>query len=223
MDTTFESVIVNKPWGYEYLCYRNPNLAIWLLFLAHDQETSLHCHPKKNTGLFVVSGEVKVSFLRGSTTLISPSKINIMRARFHSTKATSPQGAFVLEIEAPEDKDDLVRIEDRYGRAHTAYEDERFHFEKPEHYHWFSDPVANPEIQTLHGLNFRHLLLANGSQLESVPIQNFYVFTCGGLQASKGELIVAPGDILDATTLNRLMEHFDFKKNTSLIEISPKN
>jgi hypothetical protein len=194
-----------------------------MLYLAHNHETSLHCHPKKNTGLFVVSGEVKVSFLRGSTKLTSPSKINIMRARFHSTKATSSEGAFVLEIEAPEDKDDLVRIEDKYGRAHTAYEDERFHFEKPDHYHWFSDAESNPEIQTLQGLNFRHLLLANESRLESAPIQNFYVFTDGGLQASKGELIVATGDILDAPTFNRLMEHFNFKKNTSLIEISPIN
>ena len=223
MSSTLENVVVKKPWGYEYLCYRNPNLAIWMLYIGHNQETSLHCHPKKNTGLFVVSGEVQVSFLRGTTTLSSPSKINIMRARFHSTKATSYSGAFVIEIEAPEDKDDLVRIEDKYGRAHTAYEDEQYHFEKPNHYHWFNEASTNPAVQVFHGLNFRHLLLANESLFESPPAENYYVFTDGGLEASNEQLIVTPGDILDGPTLQRLLEHFNFKKTTALIEISPSD
>jgi hypothetical protein len=192
-----------------------------MLYLAPDQETSLHCHPKKNTGLFVLSGEVQVSFLRGSTMLCSPSKINIMRARFHSTKALSVDGAFVIEIEAPEDKDDLVRIEDKYGRAHKAYEDVSFHYQKPEHSHWFNDASSDPERQSFNGLNFHHRKLDSGIKFELGAEENFYIFTDGGLEAATRELIVAPGDILDAPTLNRLVEHFKFRKNTTYIEISP--
>ncbi len=221
MSTRFEMVMVEKPWGYEYLCYRNPSLAIWLLFIGFGQQTSLHCHPKKNTGLFVVSGDVEVSFLRGSTVLKSPSKINIMRARFHSTRAISAKGAFVIEIEAPEDKDDLVRIEDKYGRAHTAYEDERFHFEKPEQCHWFNDASLKPEGQLFNGLNFHHRKLERGTEFGLGAEKNFYIFTGGGIEAAKQELIVAPGDILDGPTLNRLVEHFKFRENTTFIEISP--
>ena len=103
----YDDVVVAKPWGKEYLCYRNKNVAIWFLHIEKDQQTSMHCHPNKNTGFVVLDGEVELSFLRNTIPLKSLDKIHIFRSRFHSTKAISDGGAFIFEVETPEDKDDL--------------------------------------------------------------------------------------------------------------------
>ena len=49
--------VVKKPWGYEYLAYENENVALWFLHIKHTHSTSLHCHPKKTTGLVLLDGK----------------------------------------------------------------------------------------------------------------------------------------------------------------------
>ena len=47
-DTLYDNRLVKKPWGYEYVVYRNKNnLSVTLLKINHNQSTSLHCHPQK--------------------------------------------------------------------------------------------------------------------------------------------------------------------------------
>ena len=41
--------INDKPWGKEYLSFQNKHIGIWMLTVNKDQETSLHCHFKKDT------------------------------------------------------------------------------------------------------------------------------------------------------------------------------
>jgi len=41
----YESTVVKKPWGYEYLVYQNDKAALWFLHINKDQQTSMHCHP----------------------------------------------------------------------------------------------------------------------------------------------------------------------------------
>ena len=53
-DKVFDRNIVKKPWGYEYVIYRNKNkLALTFLDIKHNKQTSLHCHPKKKTGFIM--------------------------------------------------------------------------------------------------------------------------------------------------------------------------
>ena len=48
-DKIYDRKIVEKPWGYEYVAFRNKNkLAITFLNINFKNKTSLHCHPKKN-------------------------------------------------------------------------------------------------------------------------------------------------------------------------------
>src|SRR3989338_6373340 len=112
----YQTTIVKKPWGYEYLAYENDEVGLWCLFIAKDQQTSMHCHPQKTTGLILLDGEVDVSFFNDSFKLLPGRKLMIRRGLFHSTKALSENGAFVFEIEAPKDKHDLIRLQDKYGR-----------------------------------------------------------------------------------------------------------
>ena len=137
----YKNVVVNKPWGYEYLCYQNEVLAIWLLYIEKGHKTSLHCHPNKNTGLVLLEGEAEISFLRGVPIIIKAlEKIHIFKSRFHSTKAISDNGIFLLEVESPEDKNDLVRLDDSYGRKDMPYEGSEFESPKDSSCIWIDEP-----------------------------------------------------------------------------------
>ena len=44
----YSNKLVHKPWGYEYVIYKNSDkLAITLVKINYGHKTSLHCHPKK--------------------------------------------------------------------------------------------------------------------------------------------------------------------------------
>jgi acetolactate synthase I/II/III large subunit len=126
----FSEVIVKKPWGYEYLVFENEFVAIWILQLVRKKKTSMHCHPKKRTGLILLSGQATFRHLEGELELKEWDGVDIERGVFHSTEAfsdlmvspVSENGIWVMEIESPPQKDDLVRLEDEYGRAGASYE-----------------------------------------------------------------------------------------------------
>lgn len=118
----FTGVVVNKPWGYEYLWYETPTVAIWMLFLKPGAATSLHCHVKKRTSLIVLEGEIRCTTLEDVVRLQPLDSVVLEPCVFHSSESTAPTGAFLMEIETPPMKHDLVRLRDRYKRAGTAYE-----------------------------------------------------------------------------------------------------
>ena len=118
----FTTVIVGKPWGYEYLYFENPNVAIWLLRIDALERTSMHSHPNKTTYMVVLSGEVEVQGLNSGAPLSERQAIQIPAGTFHQTTATSEGGAFIMEIETPNDKFDLMRLNDSYGREKKGYE-----------------------------------------------------------------------------------------------------
>ena len=118
----YSSVVVNKPWGYEYLWYQNPSIAVWMLHLKCDHSTSLHCHVRKRTSLIVMDGQAVCSTLEDRFRLSSMDVMVLEPGVFHRTQAISPEGAFVMEIETPVMKGDLVRLKDSFGRQGTGYE-----------------------------------------------------------------------------------------------------
>jgi mannose-6-phosphate isomerase-like protein (cupin superfamily) len=137
--SNYNTNIVKKPWGYEYLVYENSDVALWFLYIAPGQSTSMHCHPKKTTGLVLLDGEVEISFLADKRQLKALDKVMIRRGLFHSTKAISEKGAFVFEIETPVDKQDLVRLNDLYGRESKPYEDSTFEESKNKNCLWINE------------------------------------------------------------------------------------
>ncbi len=143
---SYENNIVKKPWGYEYLAYKNENVGLWFLYIAPGQSTSMHCHPKKTTGLVLLDGEAEISFLADKRVLKSLDKSMIRRGLFHSTKAISDNGAFIFEIETPVDKQDLVRLNDQYGRASKPYEDCTFEEAKTTDCLWIHEPKLGEYI-----------------------------------------------------------------------------
>jgi acetolactate synthase-1/2/3 large subunit len=128
----YSNRIVKKPWGYEYLAFENENVAIWILHIARTQKTSIHAHQNKITALMLLHGEcAKISSLERDYHLKESDCLMIHKSTFHSTEAISDisstkpfseNGIWVMEIEAPVDKSDLIRLKDSYGRAGKGYE-----------------------------------------------------------------------------------------------------
>lgn len=126
----YGNVIVKKPWGYEYLVFENDFVAIWMLQIIRKRKTSMHCHPKKNTGLILLSDNSTFHHLDGDIEIKKLDAVNIEAGAFHSTEAASSlsinpiseNGVWVMEIESPPYKTDLCRLNDSYGRAGTSYE-----------------------------------------------------------------------------------------------------
>lgn len=199
----FENIIVSKPWGHEYQIYKNVHLGVWHLFLQHGAQTSLHCHPKKKTGLLVLSGQARVSFMNGFHDLIAPQKIMIREGVFHSTKAMSESGVELIEVETPNDKADILRLEDPYGRSGQPYEGK-------EHY------IKDQKLQTI-GEEEGCVIVAGsciltkmkyvGDVSSILDIATYVIFD--GYICHHHIKVAGPGDVIDGASLKRLSNKFE--------------
>ena len=127
---SYDNRVVAKPWGNEYVVYRNSKkLSVTLLNIDYNKKTSLHCHPTKKTGFIVLSGKALIQLGLWKATskyFNAPSKLMIRTGLFHSIKAVSKKGLCALEFETPVNKKDLVRFKDSYGREKKPYEGKEF-------------------------------------------------------------------------------------------------
>ena len=117
--TSWLDRVVQKPWGAECEIYRAGAVSITRLVINANDETSLHCHPGKAAVLIVESGTCDVAFLDRIVVLSAGESVYIKRGVFH--RARTRTGATLIEVEAPANKRDLVRIGDRYGRSGMGY------------------------------------------------------------------------------------------------------
>ena len=134
----YSKVVVKKPWGYEYLIFANEEIAVWILYLKSGAQTSMHCHPGKKTSLVVLDGQVSCSTITGQLDRSAGEGLLIEKGAFHQTAAVAETGAFVMEIEAPINKRDLVRLKDKYGREGQGYETEDQHSLDTQNYNYIS-------------------------------------------------------------------------------------
>jgi len=134
----YSKVVVKKPWGYEYLIFENSEVAVWILNLKKDALTSMHCHPQKKTSLVVLQGEAVCSTLEDAYPRKAGQGLLIEKSVFHQTRAVSEGGAFVMEIETPVNKRDLVRLKDQYGREKQGYENAKQHAQKLKNYNYLT-------------------------------------------------------------------------------------
>lgn len=119
--------IYDKPWGKEYLAYQNKNIGIWILHINKDQETSLHCHFKKDTILIPLYGCFKINLYNSYRIINMMEYLYIPRNTFHGIHSYLNNGV-IMEIEIYTekieytDKNDLLRIKDLYHRDKDKYE-----------------------------------------------------------------------------------------------------
>ena len=216
----YNDVFVDKPWGHEYLIYENENLGIWFLHVEKDQATSMHCHPKKNTGLIVLDGSAEISFLKNKISLKGIDKIMVFRGRFHSTKALSEGGAYILEVESPQDKHDLVRLSDNYGRENKPYEGKEFKSIKDEKCLWLEDPKDQKEnVYKFHNCEIKIEKITDISELKNRIYDESIVILRGGLISENDDEIVQKGDVIAGHTINKLADHFGVADETTILSV----
>lgn len=112
---------VQKPWGEEREIRLTDEFSMWRLAINFGHETSMHCHTIKTCLMEVQSGEAILTTFQGDRILRQGDCVLIERGVFHRIK--TPGGAVVIELEWPPNRNDLVRLSDKYGRQGRGYED----------------------------------------------------------------------------------------------------
>jgi len=214
-------VYVPKPWGREYIVYENEYCAIWLLELNPGAETSFHCHSKKSTGLICLEGSIELRLLNHTHYIGPLGKINIHPGRFHSSRNTSNVTSYMLEIESPVNKCDLIRWDDKNGRVNSMYESNNLPFQNDEPRLDLSSLVWGQLSKIRFNANtfsmIDNQLLASRSPLGSARV--FPVLSGGFIDELSQQKFLGPGDVLSRNDLTSLVERFQPSKDFQCIGI----
>ena len=216
----YEKTVVKKPWGYEYLVYQNDKVALWFLYIGSEQQTSMHCHPNKTTGLILLDGEAELSFLTNTVNVKPVTKVIIRKGLFHSTKAISENGACVFEIETPVDKHDLVRLDDKYGREGTPYEDSTFETPKAEDCLWINDSDSDYNFS---GCNLKVEVIDSVNKFNKKDDEENIIFLRGGIKTDNGNFVAQAGDVVSSIIIKKLIKLFTIVSDNTIIMTIKKN
>jgi mannose-6-phosphate isomerase-like protein (cupin superfamily) len=213
--------VVRKPWGYEYPIFESERVGLWFLCIKSGQSTSLHCHPKKKTGLVVLEGAIDVSFLNDSLRLGPTDRVMIRPGLFHRSSECSGSDAFLLEIESPRDKEDLVRFADDYGRESMPYEDGTHLVSLAQ------DSRAIPPLEewatntfAFGGILFLWIKPSDLKELGTYDKKTTVLVLAGSLGEDSHEVLGA-GDVVTIGTLEKLGDRFLVTEPLSLLLVRP--
>ncbi len=110
---------VDKPWGHEVIWAETERYVGKILAIRKDERLSLQYHQVKDESIRVLSGRIKLELEDETGTLVatelSPgASARIPPGRRH--RFTALEDCELVEVSTPE-LDDVVRIDDDYGRA----------------------------------------------------------------------------------------------------------
>jgi len=112
---------VPKPWGHELIFAENDRYAGKILHIEAGQLLSLQYHERKDETFYVLKGEVNLTIEESGALsevrLAEGSAYRIRPGVRHRMRAEGP--CDLIEVSTPE-LDDVVRLEDAYGRAGTT-------------------------------------------------------------------------------------------------------
>jgi mannose-6-phosphate isomerase len=110
---------VEKPWGYELIWALTDKYCGKLLHVRAGEQLSLQFHKVKDEAWFVQEGRAELELARAgeavtATEVVGPgTALHFEPGTVHRLRAL--EDTTVLEVSTPE-IDDVVRLEDRYGR-----------------------------------------------------------------------------------------------------------
>ncbi len=196
----YSNIVVNKPWGYEYLWFQNEKVAIWFLRITKGQSTSLHCHAKKRTSLIVLDGAVQCTTIDDKYQLKTLEAVVLEPCVFHSSMAIAEEGAFIMEIETPPMKGDLVRMHDAYGRQNTGYEKTNEYSTDFAAYEYF--PFGEKDYT---GWRFKNVEITLSKVRPEATESTLMIVPINGIARSKANNIIDVGEAY-ATSVSALRE-----------------
>ena len=118
----FETRRVEKPWGHELIWAVTDQYVGKVLFVIAGHSLSLQFHREKDESWYVQSGRAKVELGEvGEAVLVEEIVTAGSAFRFEPGtvhRVTALEDTTILEVSTPH-LDDVVRLEDSYGRAGT--------------------------------------------------------------------------------------------------------
>jgi quercetin dioxygenase-like cupin family protein len=110
---------VEKPWGYEIVFAHTEHYVGKLLFVRAGEQLSLQFHKEKDETIYVHAGKIELEIGEPGapldTEVVGPGRaFHLKPGTVHRWRAL--EDSVVLEASTPQ-LDDVVRLEDRYGRA----------------------------------------------------------------------------------------------------------
>jgi mannose-6-phosphate isomerase len=119
----FSARRVEKPWGYELIWAHSEHYCGKLLFIRAGEQLSLQFHNEKDESWLVHSGRAKLELGDVGQAVLNEEVISA-GAAFHYTpgtvhRVTAIEDTTILEVSTPH-LDDVVRLEDLYGREGTS-------------------------------------------------------------------------------------------------------
>ena len=122
-DWAFDVRRVDKPWGYELIWALTGDYAGKVLFVRAGHSLSLQFHREKDESWYVQSGRAKLELGSAGDAVLTEEVIAAGASfRFRPGtvhRVTALEDTTILEVSTPE-LDDVVRLDDAYGRAGTA-------------------------------------------------------------------------------------------------------
>jgi mannose-6-phosphate isomerase-like protein (cupin superfamily) len=122
-DWAFEPRRVDKPWGYELVWAQTDVYVGKLLFVRAGESLSLQFHNAKDESWLVQTGRAKLELGSVGESMLKEEVIAPGAAfRFRPGtvhRVTALEDTTILEVSTSE-LDDVVRLEDRYGREGTS-------------------------------------------------------------------------------------------------------
>ena len=118
---------VDKPWGHELLWSKTERYAGKILFVKAGESLSLQFHNVKDEAWYVLSGRAELELGAPGERMLNTEVVGSGSA-FHFPpgtvhRLTAVEDTTILEVSTPQ-LDDVVRLEDRYGRAESETADE---------------------------------------------------------------------------------------------------
>jgi mannose-6-phosphate isomerase len=120
---SFQPEKVEKPWGHEVIWAKADSYAGKLLFVRAGQALSLQFHREKDESWYVLAGRAEVELGEAGQAVLDAEVVGPGAAfRFppgtvHRVRAV--EDTTILEVSTPQ-LDDIVRLEDEYGREGTS-------------------------------------------------------------------------------------------------------
>ena len=109
---------VEKPWGYELIWAKTDRYVGKILHTEPGHLLSLQYHERKDETIYVLKGEiifrVKIDGELTERRMCEGERYHVTPRTVHQMEAIVSSD--LLEVSTPE-LDDVVRLEDRYGRA----------------------------------------------------------------------------------------------------------
>lgn len=114
-------VRVDKPWGYELHWARTDRYVGKLIHVNQGHALSLQYHNRKDETIFLWSGrltfEIEVNGQLEARDMRPGEAVHVTPTTVH--RMTAVEDSDIFEVSTPE-LDDVVRLEDRYGREDKA-------------------------------------------------------------------------------------------------------